>query len=65
MPASRRVACRSAVLRSSHPPMGGVSAVPPNRGRRKVWVKRTYVVGTGDDELAALRDLAARLEGSR
>ena len=41
-----------------------VAAIPPNRGRRKVWVKPEYVIGTGDDELAALKDLAERLLAS-
>jgi hypothetical protein len=38
-----------------------VAAIPPNRGRRKVWVRPEYVIGTGADELEALQDLATKL----
>jgi hypothetical protein len=38
-----------------------IAVMPPSRGRRKVWTRPEYVVGEGDSELEALRDLAARL----
>lgn len=41
-------------------PGWSVSAVGPNRGRGKV---PTFVSGFGDNELAAVRDLDARLRG--
>ena len=43
-------------------PGWSISAVGPDRGRGKV---PTSVSGFGDDELAAIRDLDARLRGER
>jgi len=38
-----------------------VAAIPPNRGRRKVWLKPEYIIGSGVDDMDALQDLAERL----
>ena len=42
-----------------------MAAIPPSSGRRKVWVRPEYVVGSGEEELAALVDLAQRLDEGR